>query len=57
MYGLYRMSGPYIVLMYGSTPYIFCPSVGKFYYEKKAICADIVNISLKITLPSEAVYF
>ncbi len=23
MYGLYGMSGPYIVLMYGSNPYIF----------------------------------
>ncbi len=28
MYGLYGMSGPYIVLMYGSNPYILAPMYG-----------------------------
>ena len=28
MYGLYGMSGPYIVLMYGSNPYILASVYG-----------------------------
>ena len=49
------------VVEYNYSGWLLCTDctdcVGKFYCEKKAICADIVNLSLKITLPSEAVYF
>ncbi len=52
MYGLYGMSGPYMVLMYGSNPYIFGPNVRINSVHFRSQCTDHRFLIILLMKPS-----
>ncbi len=54
MYGLYGISGPYIVLMYGSNPYIFASMYG---FLASVQGSKIFNHTLKLLIYNIKIFF